>query len=60
MVSGRVAVQMASPFGTAGQMLITDEVEFLGTPQRWLDLYAQGVNGMLGYVAIAQPSLPRS
>ena len=49
-VQGRVAVQIASPFGVAGQLLITDEVSFLGTPQRWLDLYAQNSMGMLGYV----------
>lgn len=49
-VSGRVSVQVASPEATPGQVLITEQFEFLGKTRRWMELYAQGASGLLGYV----------
>jgi hypothetical protein len=49
LVNGRTAVQIASPVGMPPQLLVTEQITFGGNQYRWLDLYAQGQGGMLGY-----------
>lgn len=47
-INARLAVQIVSPVGGSGQVLVTEETA--PTPvYRWLDLYSQGPGGMLGY-----------
>lgn len=49
-IQSRVSVQVASPEATPGQVLITEQFEFSGKTRRWMELYAQGASGLLGYV----------
>jgi len=49
-IQSRVSVQIASPEATPGQVLITEEFEFLGKTRRWMELYSLDTNGTLGYV----------
>lgn len=60
LVKGRVSVQIASPIGQPGQVLITETFEFLSKPGRWLDLYALGGDGMLGYADSADWQLTQN
>ena len=54
LVTGRVWVQIASPVGQPGQVLITEQIEAGGMSRRWLDLYQQGSNQSLAYTNSAE------
>lgn len=59
-VTGRAAVQVASPVGAPGQLLALEEVMVGGQPFRWLDLYDQGSGTTLVHANNAQWQLTQN
>lgn len=48
-VTGRPALQVASPVATPGTLLVTELISTITGPASWIDLYEQTSPGMIGY-----------
>ncbi len=52
-VKGRTGVQVASPYGGKGQLLVSEQYLFGVDDRRWLDLYAANAKGEVDYYTSA-------